>query len=113
MAEKEARGTEYVGEKKLTDDGAKILEENEVEGVNPTLASIIAKNKPNPWGRGHLQLYALATVVRIHSSILFPVSQRNDCNRFAWTWLTVHCLLVLLEQYHERQVIFHLRSFYF
>lgn len=60
---------EYVGEKKLTEDGKKIIEEDEVEGVNTTFATIMAKHKPNPWGKGHLALYALSTVCFLSSTM--------------------------------------------
>lgn len=62
-------GLEYLTEKRLTEDGKKIVEEDEVEGVNTTFASIMAKHKPNPWGKGHLQLYALATVCFLNSTM--------------------------------------------
>lgn len=77
MVKNESKG-EYVGEKKLTEDGKKIIEENEVEGVNTTFASIMAKHKPNPWGKGHLALYALSTVCFLSSTMsgksFFPSS---------------------------------------
>lgn len=63
------KGTAYLGEKTLTEDGRKIIEEDEVEGVNPTFASIMAKHKPNPWGKGHLQLYALSAVCFLNSTM--------------------------------------------
>src|SRR5262245_52146719 len=69
MAEKEMKSSEYVGEKTLTEDGKKIVEEEEVDAVNPSFATIMAKHKPNPWGKGHLQLYALATVCFLNSTM--------------------------------------------
>ena len=69
MAEKETTNATYVGEKTLTEDGKKIVEEGEAEGVNPTFATIMAKHKPNPWGKGHLQLYALAMVCFLNSTM--------------------------------------------
>ncbi|PVI02831.1 sugar transporter [Periconia macrospinosa] len=69
MSEKEVKNEEFVGEKKLAEDGTKVLEESEVEGVNPTLATIIAKHPPNPWGKGHLQLYALSAVCFLNSTM--------------------------------------------
>lgn len=69
MAEKETKNAEYVGEKTMTEDGRKIVEESEVEGVNASLAAIMAKHKPNPWGKGHLQLYALATICFLNSTM--------------------------------------------
>ncbi|CAG8957269.1 hypothetical protein HYFRA_00010691 [Hymenoscyphus fraxineus] len=68
MAEK-ATHSEYVGEKKLTEDGKKVIEEEEVEGVNTMMASIMAKHKPDPWGKGHLALYALSTICFLSSTM--------------------------------------------
>ena len=68
MADKET-GAEYFGEKKLTEDGKKIIEEGEVEGVNTAFATIMAKHKPNPWGKGYLQLYALAAFIFLNSTM--------------------------------------------
>ena len=61
--------TTYTGEKMLTEDGKKIVEENEVEGVNASFANIMKNHRPNPWGKGHLQLYALATVCFLNSTM--------------------------------------------
>ena len=58
-----------MGEKTLTEDGRKIVEEEEVEAVNPSFATIMAKHKPNPWGKGHLQLYALAAICFLNSTM--------------------------------------------
>lgn len=69
MAEKEASNAAYAGEKTLTDDGRKIIEEEEVESVNPSFTTIMAKHKPNPWGKGHLQLYALAAICFLNSTM--------------------------------------------
>lgn len=68
MAEKDAKA-EFVGEKSLTEDGKKIVEENEVEAVNPSFATIMEKHKPNPWGSGHLKLYALSLVCFLNSTM--------------------------------------------
>ena len=46
-----------------------LVEEEEVESVNPSFATIMAKHKPNPWGKGHLQLYALATICFLNSTM--------------------------------------------
>lgn len=59
----------YGGEKTLTEDGRKIVEEKEVEGVNASFANIMANHRPNPWGKGHLQLYALATICFLNSTM--------------------------------------------
>lgn len=67
--EKEMKNEAYNGEKILTEDGHKIIEEDEIRGVNPTFAAIMAKHKPNPWGKGHLQLYALATICFLNSTM--------------------------------------------
>jgi hypothetical protein len=69
MSEKQVKPTEYDGEKTLTEDGRKIVEETVVEGVNASFATIMAKHKPNPWGKGHLQLYALAAVCFLNSTM--------------------------------------------
>jgi hypothetical protein len=69
MANNEKKSLEYFGEKTLTEDGKKIIAEDEVEGVNPTFATIMAKHKPDPWGKGHLQLYALATICFLNSTM--------------------------------------------
>lgn len=61
--------SEYANEKSLTEDGRKIVEEKEVEAVNPSFATIMANHKPNPWGKGHLQLYALATICFLNSTM--------------------------------------------
>lgn len=69
MSKKEAQRAEYMGEKALTEDGRKIVEESEVEAVNPSFATIMSKRKPNPWGKGHLQLYALAAICFLNSTM--------------------------------------------
>lgn len=69
MADKGPNTAEFVGERTLTEDGRKIVEEEEVEAVNPSFANIMAKHKPNPWGKGHLQLYALATICFLNSTM--------------------------------------------
>ncbi|KAF1953244.1 lactose permease [Byssothecium circinans] len=69
MAETAAKNAEFVGEKTLTEDGRKIVEETEVEGVNATFAAIMAKHKPNQWGKGHLKLYVLAAVCFLNSTM--------------------------------------------
>jgi hypothetical protein len=69
MVEKEASNAAYVGEKTLTEDGRKIVVEEELEAVNPSFATIMSKHKPNPWGKGHLQLYALAAVCFLNSTM--------------------------------------------
>ncbi|KAF9729489.1 hypothetical protein PMIN06_011036 [Paraphaeosphaeria minitans] len=69
MADKEPNASAYYGEKSLTEDGRKIVEETEIEGVNASFAAIMAKHKPNPWGKGHLQLYALAAVCFLNSTM--------------------------------------------
>lgn len=69
MTGTETKAEEYVGEKSLTEDGKKIVEEEIVEGVNPTYAAIMAKHKPNPWGKGHLALYALSTICFLNSTM--------------------------------------------
>ncbi|KAF2117246.1 sugar transporter [Lophiotrema nucula] len=53
----------------MTEDGKKIVDEGEVEGVNPTFATIMAKHRPNPWGKGHLMLYALASICFLNSTM--------------------------------------------
>ncbi|KAF2192877.1 sugar transporter [Zopfia rhizophila CBS 207.26] len=53
----------------MTEDGKKVLEEGEATGVNPTFAAIMAKHKPNPWGKGHLQLYLLASICFLNSTM--------------------------------------------
>ena len=68
MASKTEKDT-YTGEINMTEDGKKILDEGEVEGVNPTFATIMAKHKPNPWGKGHLMLYALASICFLNSTM--------------------------------------------
>ncbi|CAI6332058.1 unnamed protein product [Periconia digitata] len=60
---------EYRGERNLAADGSKVIDEKEVEDVNPAFAAMIAKHKPNPWGKGHLQLYALAAVCFLNSTM--------------------------------------------
>jgi hypothetical protein len=69
MADKGPNTAEYAGEKILTEDGRKIVEETEVEGVNTSFATIMAKHKPNPWGKGHLRLYALAAICFLNSTM--------------------------------------------
>lgn len=69
MAKKDQNSNEYMGEKALTEDGKKIVEEEELEAINPTFHTIMAKHKPNPWGKGHLQLYALASVCFLNSTM--------------------------------------------
>ncbi|KAF2870057.1 lactose permease [Massariosphaeria phaeospora] len=69
MTEKDAKSAEHVGERALTEDGKKIVEESEVEGVNTAFATIMAKHKPNQWGKGHLQLYLLASVCFLNSTM--------------------------------------------
>ncbi|KAK8040263.1 general substrate transporter [Apiospora marii] len=66
---KDARTAGHAAERALDDDGKKILEEDEVEGVNTAFAMIMEKHKPNPWGKGHLQLYMLATVCFLNSTM--------------------------------------------
>ncbi|KAK8054355.1 hypothetical protein PG996_013656 [Apiospora saccharicola] len=56
-------------ERSLNEDGKKILEEGEVEGVNTAFAMIMEKHKPDPWGKGHIQLYMLATVCFLNSTM--------------------------------------------
>lgn len=95
---------DYEGEKTLTEDGKKIVEEGEVEGVNTEIAAIMAKHKPNPWGKGHLQLYALAAVCFLNSTM----SGRNPCRialgkdlicqRFRWIAYGFHQRLGKLYQ---------------
>lgn len=71
MASKEETATkmEYEGERRMSADGKKVIEEGETSGVNPTFAAIMAQNKPNPWGRGHLMLYVLCTVCFLNSTM--------------------------------------------
>ncbi|KAK8115673.1 general substrate transporter [Apiospora sp. TS-2023a] len=56
-------------ERSLNEDGKKILEEGEVEGVNTAFTMIMEKHKPDPWGKGHIQLYMLATVCFLNSTM--------------------------------------------
>ena len=78
MAEREQKNEEFVGEKQLTDDGRKVIDEKEVEGVNASLAAVMVKHAPNPWGKGHIQLYILASVCFLNSTM----SGRNAaCHR--------------------------------
>ncbi|KAF2735853.1 lactose permease [Polyplosphaeria fusca] len=53
----------------MTEDGKKIVEENEVKGVNTEFATIMAMHKPNPWGKGHIKLYILACVCFLNSTM--------------------------------------------
>ncbi|KAK8070292.1 hypothetical protein PG994_006908 [Apiospora phragmitis] len=65
----DAQAKTHIGERALTDDGEKVLEEGEVEPVNTAFAMIMEKHKPNPWGKGHIQLYMLATVCFLNSTM--------------------------------------------
>ncbi|ORY04970.1 lactose permease [Clohesyomyces aquaticus] len=69
MVEKEVAQETYEGERKLTEDGRKIIEEGETTGVNANFAAILAKHKPNPWGKGHLKLYLLCAVCFMNSTM--------------------------------------------
>lgn len=64
-----ANTDEYVGEKKLTDDGRKIVEEKEMEAVNASFATIMANHRPNPWGKGYITLYMLASICFLNSTM--------------------------------------------
>ncbi|KAK8015399.1 hypothetical protein PG990_008695 [Apiospora arundinis] len=66
---KHAHSAAHRGEHALTEDGKKILEEGDVEGVNTAFAMIMEKHKPNPWGKGHIQLYLLATICFLNSTM--------------------------------------------
>ena len=69
MADTKSTTAAFAGEKQLTEDGNKIIEETAVEGVNPTFAAIMATHKPNQWGKGHLQLYGLCAVIFLNSTM--------------------------------------------
>jgi hypothetical protein len=69
MATTDTKAAEFKGEKALTEDGKKIMAEEVIESVNPTFATIMAKHKPNPWGKGHLALYALSTICFLNSTM--------------------------------------------
>lgn len=66
---KDSRIVGHAGERSLNEDCKKILEEGEVEGVNTAFAMIMEKHKPDPWGKGHVQLYMLATVCFLNSTM--------------------------------------------
>lgn len=66
---KDAQTAGYADGHSLYKGGKKISEEGEVEGVNTTFAMIMEKHKPNPWGKGHIQLYMLATVCFLNSTM--------------------------------------------
>lgn len=69
MADKGPDKAAYDGEKTLTEDSRKIVEETELEAVNASFANIMQNHKPNPWGKGHLQLYALAVICFLNSTM--------------------------------------------
>ncbi|KAF2260656.1 sugar transporter [Lojkania enalia] len=69
MAEKYISKEAYLDGRVITEGGKRVVEEGEAEGLNPTFATILAKHKPNPWGKGCLQLYLLATVCFLNSTM--------------------------------------------
>jgi hypothetical protein len=81
MADAKTTNPAFMGEKQLTEDGHKIIEEGEVEGVNPTFTAIMATHKPNQWGKGHLQLYGLCAVIFLNSTMsgMVPLLMRIFC----------------------------------
>jgi hypothetical protein len=93
----ETNKAEYMGEKTLTEDGRKIVGESEVEAVNPSFATIMANHKPNPWGKGHLQLYALSAVCFLNSTMsgqyifLFEYSSNSHQVLTAHSWAASMC----------------------
>ncbi|KAK8085837.1 hypothetical protein PG997_007108 [Apiospora hydei] len=66
---RDAKASKHTGERAFIGDDKKISEEGEVEGVNTAFAMIMEKHKPNPWGKGHIQLYILATVCFLNSTM--------------------------------------------
>ncbi|KAK8044032.1 sugar transporter [Apiospora rasikravindrae] len=66
---KDPNANRHAGDFALSDDGKKVLEEGEIEGVNTAFAMVMEKHKPDPWGKGHIQLYILATVCFLNSTM--------------------------------------------
>lgn len=63
------KAKEYVDEKDISKDKRQAVVEGEIGGANLAFATIMANDKPNPWGKGHLKLYLLATVCFLNSTM--------------------------------------------
>lgn len=60
-------------------DGVHKIDESETTAKNADFAAVVA-NRPNPWGRGHLQLYCMCFIVYLTSTMngMIPQSVLSD-----------------------------------
>ena len=63
--------TELLGWIVLTASGPtkEVIEDKTVTVANADFAGAVGENKPNPWGKGHLQLYAFSLLVYLVSTM--------------------------------------------
>ncbi|KAF2200575.1 sugar transporter [Delitschia confertaspora ATCC 74209] len=69
MAKLKDKKNSNIGKKDVCDNGRNVVEKRETTGVNPTFTTIIATHKPNPFGKGYLKLYLLASVCFLNSTM--------------------------------------------
>jgi hypothetical protein len=69
MEDHKGSTTEHFEPPRKGSTGSEVLTEKTIHAHNATLAAALSEDKPNPWSKGYLRLYAICLLVYLCSTM--------------------------------------------